>query len=173
MTTPNKISMIFAGENHTAKYVDGTETQVRVRAMPARHLGRVLQLAIDEPGLLEFVCLVPAAADAQPDTGGVTVFANEQAGWAPVGMSWADNLDDDSHAKLLEAAKRLNFTRAAAWGERQIEAKQFQAPLILKADKALAPMVQEMAALLVSALPQSVLPGAFPTKSSTASPSTS
>jgi hypothetical protein len=89
----------------------------------------------------------------------------EIAGWARVPSGWSDNLDDASHAALVEAAQRLNFSRAANWGERQIAAKQFQAPLLLKADKALAPALEEMVRLVISSLPPAASPAAPATKS--------
>lgn len=154
-TLPSKIAIIFAGEDRTGSTLDGQPLQVRVRAMPARQLGRVLGLCTDEAALLEFVCLVPAAdGEEQPI-----------AGWKHVPEGWADNLSDGSHATLLEAAHRLNFSRAANWGKRQIAAKQFQAPILLEADEALAPVVEKMMRLLISSLPQSASPAAPTTKS--------
>src|SRR5690606_6446197 len=135
-TRPTKAAIAFAGEEIPAKVyaeVDGTtvviDTLIRVRAMPARHLGRVLQLCLDEGALLEFVCLEPCTSESPVDPALGTVFS----GWQRVLPGWADNLTDESHAALLEAAQRLNFTRAASWGERQVKAKQFQTPLILMA----------------------------------------
>ena len=155
--TPTKTAIIFAGETITVTLRDQRSVTVRVRAMPARQLGRVLQLCTDEAALLELVCLIPAVEGDTPLPG--------MAGWQPVPENWADNLTDEAHLALLEAAKRLNFTRAAAWGERQIEAKQFQAPLLLKADEALSPIVEKLAKLLVSASSPSASPGAPSTKS--------
>ncbi|MBI5692586.1 MAG: hypothetical protein HZC55_21095 [Verrucomicrobia bacterium] len=153
-TSVSKLAVIFAGEDLTARLHDGSSLPVRVRAMPARHLGRVLALCTDEAALLDFVCLVPAAeGEAQP-----------VPGWSRVPEGWADNLTDASHAELLEAAHRLNFSRAANWGRRQIAAKQFQAPLLLEADEALAPVVEKMTRLLLSSLPLSVPPGAPATR---------
>ena len=154
-TAPKKTAIVFAGETLLAKTLDEKEIQVRVRAMPARHLGRVLQLCTDEASLLELVCLLPATDEDE----------NEIPGWQRVPPGWPDNLADESHVVLLEAAKRLNFTRAAQWGERQIEAKQFQAPLLLKADELLSPLVEKMARLLISSLPSSASPAAPSTKS--------
>ncbi|HEY0966925.1 MAG TPA: hypothetical protein VGD88_06020 [Opitutaceae bacterium] len=139
---PTKTAIVFSGEEIRAVVrTDKGDRSilVRVRSMPARHLGTILALCTDEAALLDFVCQRQ------------TLDENEHAtGWEPVPAGWADDLHDESHVLLLEAAKRLNFTRAAAWGHRQIEAKQFQAPLLLKADEILMPVVQKMAALLVS-----------------------
>jgi len=93
--------------------------------------------------------------------------------WAEVSREWVDNLDDASHLLLVEAAKRLNFSRAALWGHRQIEAKQFQAPLLLKADEMLSPVVEKMAHLLISSLQASGSLAKLTTPSSTATPSSS
>jgi len=62
-TPAKKTAVIFAGEifdgfspSHP-RILDheGNEFIVRARAMPARHLGRVLALCADEPGLIELV----------------------------------------------------------------------------------------------------------------------
>ncbi len=151
-TPAKKTAMIFAGEIFDGRAVDhprvidldGVAHDVRVRAMPARHLGQVLGACTDESALLELVCTVAL----ETDKGGVL-------DWLPVDAGFVDNLTDESHALLLEAAKRLNFSRAASWGQRQIEAKQFQAPLLLKADEMLSPVVEKMAHLLISSLRQS------------------
>lgn len=169
-TPAKKIAVIFAGEvfdgsdstHPRIRDLEKNEFDVRVRAMPARHLGRVLALCADEPALIEFVCLVSVKGEG----GG-------HVEWAEVSREWVDNLQDDSHVALLEAAKRLNFSRAALWGQRQIEAKQFQAPLLLKADEMLSPVVEKMAHLLISSLQSSGALAAPTTKSSTATPSTS
>ncbi len=154
-TPPSKLSVIFAGEEIPARTLNGAPLLVRVRAMPARHLGRVLELCLDEGALLDFVCMVPIATE-EP---------SEITGWSRVPAGWADNLDDTSHVALLEAAKKLNFSRAASWGTRQIAAKQFQAPILLEADEALAPQFQKMVRLLMSSLPPSASPAAPSTKS--------
>lgn len=161
-TPAKRTAVIFAGEvfdgsdaaHPKARDLAGNLHDVRVRAMPARHLGRVLQLCTDEAALLDFVCMLPAVEGEEQAIGG----------WSPVPPGWSDNLDDASHVALLEAAQRLNFSRAANWGERQIAAKQFQAPLLLKADEMLSPVVEKMAALLISSLKSSGSPAAPATK---------
>ncbi|PTX95772.1 hypothetical protein [Opitutus sp. ER46] len=159
---PSKTSIIFAGEIFAGQDADhphirdiaGNPHAVRVRAMPARHLGRVLELCTDEAGLLELV-LQRSETDAD----------GKLIGWVPVDAAFVDNLDDSSHDLLVHAASRQNFQRAATWGERAIAAKTFQAPLLLKADEALSPVIQRMVRLLISSLPQSGSPAA-PTTSS-------
>lgn len=161
-TLPSKTAVIFAGEvfdgrdpqHPLVRDLDGNTHTVRVRAMPARHLGRVLELCTSEAGLLELVCLV-AVKDA----------AGEIVDWVAVDAAFVDNLADESHVALVEAGKRLNFSRAASWGHRQIEAKQFQAPLLLKADEMLSPVVEKMAHLLISSLRSSESSGKTTTKS--------
>lgn len=156
---PRKTTICFAGEEVLAGFLDGSETLIRVRAMPVRHLGRVLALCTDEAKLLEFVCMEPTVAPAERPEG------SDFAGWQRVPESWADNLAEESHLALLEAAKRLNFTRAAAWAERQIAAKQFQGPILMQADEALMPLVEKMTRLALSSLPAPASPAAPSTKS--------
>jgi hypothetical protein len=172
-TPPKKTVVIFAGEifdgrdkeHPKVRDLDGNEIIVRVRAMPARHLGRVLALCQHEALLLEFLCYVRRADQADAVAVDDKEAPPEIAGWATVPLGWADNLDDASHELLLEAGKRLNFSRAASWGQRQIEAKQFQQPLLLKTDEMLAPVVEKMVHLLVSSLQRSGLPVAPTTTS--------
>lgn len=160
-TPPSKTSIIFGGEVFDGRDSahprvidrDGIAHDVRVRAMPARHLGRVLEVCTDEALLLEVVCSVAYRPEGLPSD------------WVPVDANFVDNLSDESHVLLVEAAKRQNFSRAASWGERQIAAKQWQAPLLLKADEALKPVVEKMAALLLSSLRSSGSLAAPATKS--------
>ena len=174
-TPPPRLSVIFSGEvfdGHDAAHprirdLGGNEQIVRVRAMPARHLGRILQLCLDEAAFLEFVCYIPRPAPATNEE------PNGIHGWMPVPVGWPDNLDDASHQLLVEAAQRQNFTRAASWGERQIAAKNFQAPLLLRADETMAPVVAKMVGLIVSSLKSSGSLPELSTTSSTASPSIS
>lgn len=161
-TPAKKTAMIFAGEifdGRDAEHPKITDRGdvahvVRVRAMPARHLGEVLAACTDEAALIQLVATVALLDDK-----------GEVIDWLPVDAGWVDNLDDVPHVLLVEAAKRLNFSRAASWGHRQIEAKQFQAPLLLKADEMLSPVVEKMAALLLSSLRSSESLAARSTKS--------
>lgn len=156
-TTPSKLAVVFSGTDfHAVEMLGGAITRVRVRSMPARHLSKVLEACTNEAALLELVCLIPVPEGEHVET--------EIAGWMPVPPGWVDNLTDTSHAALLDAARSLNFSRAAAWGERQIAAKQFQAPILLKTDKALMPMVRELASQILSQMPSSS-PAAPSTKS--------
>lgn len=152
-TQPTKTAIAFAGEElpvrlRVEREVDGViqtetvDTLVRVRAMPARHLGRVLQLCTDEGALLDFIC-----QERVPSEGTTPI-------WQPVPPHWSDNLDDEhpTYVELLEAAKRLNFSRAAAWGKRQIAAKQYQAPILAAAKDLLTPIATEMVASVLSSL---------------------
>lgn len=169
-SAPTKLSVIFAGEDHVARFIDGgpAATTVRVRAMPARHLARVLQLADKEAELLDFVCFAPVSQPGEPGTNtGPSADGNgiTSAAWQRVPEGWADNLTDESHAELYEAAKRLNFSRAATWAERQIAAKQFTGELALKAEEALMPMMQQIVGLLGSLSRPPSTPAAPSTKS--------
>ncbi len=150
-TQPSKLSIIFAGEDRCATFIAGgpAATSVRVRAMPARHLARVLQLADLEAELLDLVCFLP----------------REGGGFDPVESGWSDNLTDASHAELYEAAKRLNFSRAATWAERQIAAKKFTGELALKAEEAITPLLKQMIGLLGSLSKPSASPAAPSTRS--------
>jgi hypothetical protein len=162
-TPATKTAMIFAGEIFDGRDTDHGKVldlndashDVRVRAMPARHLGRVLEACTDEAKLLELTCTVALKDDK----------TGEVIDWVPVDATFIDNLQESCHVRLVEAAKRLNFSRAANWGHRQIEAKQFQAPLLLKADEMLSPVVEKMAHLLISSLRSSESPAGRSTKS--------
>lgn len=158
-TLPRKTLIAFKGEEITATFLDASTTLIRVRAMPARHLGQVMAACTDEAKLLELCCMepTPAGEEDAPDA--------PLRGWRAVAPGWADNLADASHVELLEAAQRLNFGRAAAWAERQIAAKQFQAPILMKADEALLPIVEKLTRLALSSLPAPASPAAPSTSS--------
>ncbi len=158
-TLPRKTLIVFSGEEITAIFLDKSESLIRVRAMPARHLGQVMAACTDEAKLLELCCMEPTPT-GEEDAEGTVV-----RGWRPVAPGWADNLSDASHAELLAASQKLNFGRAAAWAERQIAAKQFQAPILMKADEALMPLVEKMTRLALSSLPAPASPAAPSTKS--------
>lgn len=145
---PSKLAVIFAGEvmpepgKPALLDVEGNPLPpIRVRAMPARHLGRVLRLADREAELLDFVCMVftKEGEETEPT-------------WKTVPEGWADILSDESHVELYEAAKRLNFSRATKWAERQIAAKQLVADVTLKAEEVLQPLMQQIVASVASSL---------------------
>lgn len=142
-------SVIFAGEDRSIKFLDGTQATIRVRAMPVRHLGRVLQLADREAELLDFVCYLP----------------REGGGYDAVPEGWADNLSPESHLELYEAAKRLNFSNAVAWADRQITAKQMTGELAVKVDEMMAPLIRRAAASLDSSPKPSRSPAEATTRS--------
>ncbi|MBX3736746.1 MAG: hypothetical protein KF715_08660 [Candidatus Didemnitutus sp.] len=167
LTAPTKLQIVFAGE-----VFDGTDEQhplprdaagntlppVRVRAMPTRHLGRVLRLADHEPELLDFVCSI------------FTKDEGEQApSWKTVEEGWSDNLHDETHELLYKAAERQNFSRAAKWAERQIAAKKFVGEITLKGEEImqplLAPVFEQMQKLLRSLETPSASPATPSTKS--------
>ena len=149
------LSIIFSGEDVSVTFLDASTAFVRVRAMPVRHLARVLQLADKEAELLDYVCFLP-----------------DGASFNPVPSGWADNLTDDSHAKLYEAAKRLNFTRAATWATRQIAAKKFTGEMAMQAEEVLLPLMRQLAGSIALFSAPSA-PATPSTRSSTGSPSAS
>lgn len=151
----SKIAVIFGGEEIPATLLDGSTLLVRVRAMPVRHMGRVLELCASESELLEFVCLVP----------GANAEGTEFPGWTRVPSGWADNLCDASHDLLYETAGRLNFSRAATWVDRQVVAQQTRAGLMRRQMEMIAPLAQEMVRSLVSSLPDAALSEKPATKS--------
>jgi hypothetical protein len=155
-TVIKSIPMIFSGKTLLVRLLDGALRQCRVRALPARRLGQVLNLCTNEAALIE---LCTQAVEDTAEIGAI------QPSYADVPEGWADNLTDESHIELYQAAKELNFTRAADWGKRQIAAKQFQAPLLLEANTALEPYLREMIHLALSSLPPSALQAAASTKS--------
>jgi len=152
----SKLSTIFASEELTATLLDGSSTAVRVRAVPVRHLGRVLQLADQEAELLDYVCQIPEAGSAEPAA---------SASWKQVEPGWTDALTDESHIQLYEAAKRLNFTRATIWAERQIAAKKMNNELMLKTQEILLPLMKQLASSLGLSPATSPAAGSVTTKS--------
>ena len=167
---PSKVSIIFAGEEFFGqdeshpqiKLLDGSSVPVRVRAMPARHLGQVMGLATQQSELIDFVCYLPKDIEG-----------GEIAGFDKVPQGWADNLTDESHALLWEAAKRLNFTRAAKWAEQQIAAKKFAMPIEMQSEEVMRPLLKMTAGLIASSLGVSGSSEKPTTRSSTATRSTS
>jgi hypothetical protein len=110
MPAPHKI--VFSTALFEARLIDGREAMVRVRAMPARHMRRIVELSNDEAGLVEFVCLIPpGAGDKVP---------RDAAEWKSVPPGWAATLSDESFTGLVAAAQRLNFSRAETWAQRQV-----------------------------------------------------
>lgn len=125
--TPKSIfATIFSGiETNAVLHAEGGGTQsvhVRVHALPVRYLTLVLNLAEDESPLIE---LLTEIGTPIPDKPG-------QFTWAAVPSGWADNLTDDSHLELLEAAKKLNFSRAIAHGQRRVAAGRELAPIVTR-----------------------------------------
>lgn len=127
---PSKLAIIFAGEDVPATLRDGARHLVRVRSMPARHLGRVLALLDKEAELLDFVCFLPRD--------------KEEAGFDPVPANFVDNLTPESHVALYETAKKLNFSEAVAWAERQITAKRVTGELGAKMEEVISPVMERL-----------------------------
>jgi hypothetical protein len=172
MSTQKSLSIIFGGEETTAALLDGSSIKVRVRALPARYLGEVLAVAEKQTDLIELCTSiqVPAEGDALPP---VYAGVRQPEGWVGVPIGWTENLSDESHEALYQLARQLNFTRAAAWGKRQIAAKKDSAPIIEAAHEALRPIIQGLLASTNSALTSGSQPVKPPVKSSTSSPSPS
>ncbi len=107
--SPFTVAAVVGGEETSAAFIDGNTAAVKVRAMPIRRLAEVLAVADHESALIELVT----------ETDG-----------KPVPKEWADQLTDESHLHLLDTARRLNFSRAIAWGDRQIAAGKDLLPLL-------------------------------------------
>jgi hypothetical protein len=132
---PSPLAVIYAGEDVFASLLDDTRVLVRVRSLPVRQLGRLLRVADDEAALLELVCFLPSEGEKP---------------FIPVTPEFVDNLVPESHDKLYEAAKRLNFSRAAKWAERHLADRTFVQEIGLKADEILQPLMQRLVASLTS-----------------------
>lgn len=166
MTTPTKLSVVFAGEIFDGSSperpfildLDGKAFVVRVRAMPSRHLGRVLALAENEAELLEFVCQV---AVPLPVEAGAPVLID----WQPLTPEFVDSLAHPSHALLYESAGRLNFSRATAQAERKIVAGTIHVQLMERSENMVKPLAEKLAASVLSSLARSASPDAPSTKS--------
>lgn len=174
-TMPPTLSTLFAGEEHVAALVDGSAVEVRVRALPQRHLVRVLAVAETPSDLIE-LCACTRTADGLPAAAHPDIAA--PAGWSHVPAGWADNLADESFAALHEAAQRLNFTRAATEGRLRIAAKKLVAPLEAEAiaqvrplvDSILLPLLRRLETLCAS-MPSAPSSAASPASNSSTSPS--
>jgi hypothetical protein len=112
MSAPvSPLATIQAGQAIEARLLDGAVLAIWVRQMPARHLlTKYLALSDDEAELLDGVC---THIVGQPEL--------------PAG--WVDQLTDDSHAKLVETAHELNFSRAAKQVERGMQFRRRLQPL--------------------------------------------
>jgi hypothetical protein len=84
----------------------------------------------------------------------------------PVPAGWSQNLSDESFEELYAAACRLNFTRAASWGQRQIAAKKTVAPIQQATLEQVAPLIEKM----VTTLLQRFAPSSTSTPSAPSSP---
>lgn len=95
-------AVMFSGEPHTARHLDGTLEEVRVRLLSVRQVGKFVSVWFgsatqdgDEHAALELACDRPAG--------------------------WADTLDPRDVLRLLSRARALNFDLAAAWLTEQME----------------------------------------------------
>jgi len=98
------------GQIETVTLNSGVIARVKVRFLPARHLNQFLDLRGVglEAAMLGFVLERNTAPDDQP------------AVWEKVTPEFVDDLDDEAHARLVEIADWLNFSRAVCAAERQI-----------------------------------------------------
>lgn len=92
------------------KLRDGSTCAVRVRELPVRLL--------TTPGS-GFLDLRDVGREAEM-LELVLQRQNPKREWAPVDASFVDSLSDESHARLVEVADALNFSRAVSHAERQI-----------------------------------------------------
>lgn len=118
MTPSSSSALLFAGEifdgrdadHPLARLVDGSTLVLRVRQLPARHLttpntGYLDLYRLSKESEILALCVQSEA------TPGV---------WGALPTEMVDNLEDATHAALLAAAERLNFSRAVSQAERQI-----------------------------------------------------
>jgi hypothetical protein len=164
MPTPKSLSIIFGGEDASVSLIDGTSAKVRVRALPARYLGDVLALAEKQTELIELCTAIPTPTEGE-QIPAVFPGVRQPDGWVGVPHGWTENLSDVAHEMLYELARKLNFTRAATWGKRQIAAKKESAPLVEAAQEALRPIIQGLLASTSSALTSGPQPAKVPPRS--------
>lgn len=160
----NPLTILFAGESLTVKFIDGTtHAVVHVRAMPQRFLPRVIECAEFKTALVELCTYVKAPEPLPPGsaipTPGPELAARSSypeipppAGYAPVPAGWTDNLSDASVDALYEKAKALNFQRAVDWARGQIAAKKMVSPLHEAAIAQVMPLLEKIIAPLMNRL---------------------
>jgi hypothetical protein len=166
--TPNPLSILFAGETFAAKLIDDSLVRVFVRALPQQFLGDFLAVAEQQHLVVELCCYLKAPRGAAAKRRGAEAapVIPPPHGMKPVPPGWAQNLSDESFEELYAAACRLNFTRAASWGQRQIAAKKQVAPIQQAVMEQVAPLVEKM----VTTLLQRFAPSSNSTPSAPSSP---
>ncbi len=154
------LSILFAGQSTAIELIDGSRVSVFVRALPQRYLHHVLAAAEWKHALVQLCTYLPSAPEKLP--AGEPLVSSPPScdypdvpppfGMAPVPSNWSDNLTDGSLNALYQAAKALNFQRAAAWARDQIAAKREVAPLHQAALEQVMPLVNQVLAPLISRL---------------------
>lgn len=141
----NQLSIIFAGSTKTVEQFDGRKITVAVRALPLRFLIRVLQCA-EFPHQLVELCCYRDKNDVDEQSLPAPAFPDIPApdGLVPVPMGFCDNLTDAAVTELYEAAKQLNFQRAADHGKALIAAKKLTAPFREQAMAEVVPLVESI-----------------------------
>jgi hypothetical protein len=165
---PNPLSILFAGEAYAAKLVNNSSVPVFVRALPQQFLGDFLAVAEQQHLVVELCCYLraPRGAAAKRRVTEATPVIPPPHGMKPVPVGWSQNLSDESFEELYAAACRLNFTRAANWGQRQIAAKKTVAPIQQAVLEQVAPLIEKM----VTTLLQRCAPSSTSTPSAPSSP---
>lgn len=145
---PNPLRILFAGESAQATLLDGSRLDVWVRALPQMHMGEVVRAAEHQHHLVELCCYLRTEDLPQEHTRENTQcpHIDPPAGYGAVPAGWAQNLEDESFDRIYELARRLNFSRAVTWGERQIAAKKAIAPLQRATIEQVAPLVEAVVA---------------------------
>jgi hypothetical protein len=172
----NALSILFAGETFAATLVNGSLLKIFVRALPQQFLGDFLGVAEHQHLVVELCCYRSARETVKklPFTPAIP----PPNGYSPVPPGWSQNLTDESFKELYAAACRLNFTRAANWGQRQIAAKKTVAPIQQAVMEQVAPLVDRMMTTVLqrfapssTSTPNAPSSPAAPDKSSSPSPS--
>lgn len=157
------------GQIETVELNDGTTARVKVRFLPARHLNRFIDLR-DIGQEAELLCYVlerdvstdPTRSDWRPLEGATptdeadrkdpTAFRAAERDQA---LAFIDDLTDESHARLVEIADWLNFTRAVSQAERQIALGNALLPLKKRqAATMMAPIEESLRSLTSSLITQ-------------------
>ncbi len=104
--SPNPNTVLFGAELALASLNDGTAVPVRVVVVPTRN--RIAMFDLFE-----------RSQNAQVLERSVQINhgTEVQTNWQPVAPEWVDSLDDDSHSRLFELSKKLNFQRAITAAE--------------------------------------------------------
>jgi len=136
------LSILFAGETYPVTLINGARIKIFVRAIPQQFLGDFLAVAEQQHLVVELCCYRSARETVKKMA--FTPAIPPPDGYSPVPPGWSQNLSDASFEELYAAACRLNFTRAANWGQRQIAAKKTIAPIQQAVMEQVAPLIDRM-----------------------------